>query len=391
MRYFVAALAVTTTLSVMAQDGHLDYEDTPRGRFQQCIRESQPNPHPNLGRITVNRTQILKRCEERVEVEFRQTFSLQELTGIVHPAGADVGANAKIVSFNFDWPSGINAIVETSNISSKSLNGVEVVAKTDSTIRLTTEPRRRGIAVRWHDSKSVAEILPKEQGTANIIIQKLIAQVVQLSPDFLVNSKGELTKIDNSRKVQEQADKLFLDAAATLQGHFKNGELSMLQRMVEDLSSPEQLQARASARWDLEVGQWHRMKLSEGALNRIATELTLTALGDFSVNGINDYVLEARVPCNIDDEVKKCVKLAVYSTLEPGELDHINEKLGEGMIATEVINDHDLSLVIEPDTLLPHRIEENILRKLAITRDVEGGEVELESDKRVTQYRYLAR
>ena len=376
------------TLCVMAQDR--DYEDTPRGQFQQCIRESQPNPHPNLGRITVNRTQILKSCKKRVENTFRQTFSLQELTGIFD-AGVEAAkalANANIVSFNFDWPSGINAIVETSNISRKSLDGIEVVVKTDSTIRLTTERRRRGIAVRWHDSKSEVEILPEEQGPANIVVQKLIAQVVELSPDVLVNSKGELTKVDKPKKVQEQADKLFLDAAATLRGHFKEDDLAMLRRMIADLSSPEQLRARASARWDLEVGQWHGMKFSEGTPIPIDTELTLTALGDFIVNGLNVYELEGRVACNTQDTDKKCVKMIVHSTLQPGALDHINAKLGEGVVATEVINVHDLSLVIEPETLLPHRIVETLLRKFVFAGKAEGLKPQLQSEKRVTQYCY---
>lgn len=387
----------------MAQDARRvdrKWDETARGQFQRCLRERQPE-NPILAGGTVNRSKVLADCRYIVEEFFQGSFTLRELMGpqpLADEANAprtnvevsQVSPGADTVSFKFAWPAGIDAIVETSKVRTKSLNGVEVVNRIDSKARLTTEPHGEGIAVRWHDSESVIETTPEDQGPG-ILVQKLIAQVLELSADVLVDTEGQVTDIDKTKKIQEQANKLFLDAAAVLQAYFKPDDLSMLQRMVADLSSPEQLQAAAFARWDLEVGQWHGMNFAAGASTRINTEITLAALGDFSIHATNDYMVKERVACNSDDKAKKCVHMVVHSALKPGQLDHINEKLGGRVTVTEVTNDHDLSLIIEPDTLLPHRIEENKISKLVFADEAKGSTVELESEKRVTHYRYLLR
>ncbi len=385
MRIIICVAAILINAVSMAQNTQV-WEETARGQFQKCFRESQPE-NPLLAGGTANRSKVIENCKNVVEDLFQEEFTLRQLTG-TQPLADE--AEAWTVSFKFAWPTGIDAIVNTSKISSKSLNGDEVINKIDSKARLSTEAHGEGIAVRRHDVESVVEITPEDQGPGTVI-NTLLAQVLELSPDVLADAEGQATNIDKTEKTQGQARKLFSGAAATLKSHFSTDELSMLQQMVDHWSSPEQLQDRAFARWRLEVGQWHGITLAAGAPTRVDTWITLASLGDFAIKSSNNYVLKERVACNNQETAKNCVHIVVESTLKPGELGHINEKLGRRATAQEVTNDHNLSIIMEPETLLLHRVEENKTSKIVFAGDGEGNTIELESEQRVAEYRYLQR
>lgn len=296
-----------------------------------------------------------------------------------------------VVALRFDWKPGTIARVEAS------LVRIRVMGPEADTVRMTSrytmrvEPHPEGRLIRYTDHQPS----PPPPGTraTTEALQQVTAGAV---PAYVVSGGGDFLRVDDLGRAKAQVDSL----VASLLGEGRDSVPAPLRPVLDNLTSAEVLTSRASQDWSLMAGAWMGGVLEGGRRyggegeepNPLEPGTTLRMRYTFGLRG--------RVPCRAGGVRNECVELEVLSEpdaatfqavmtrfmgrlgIPAAELARVEEVLKDARIQNSIV------LVMDPRTMLPHRLE-NLRRTRLVALGENGGVVPTtHSDLRVTEWTY---
>ena len=138
--------------------------------------------------------------------------------------------------------------------------------------------------------------------------------------------------------------------------------------------------------WEVLVGAWTGQKLSPDEARQKQLRGSVPLLGTAETLLDVEYMLEGRVPCTDEEKDRKCVALSYRTRIAPEDRAATVERIRravsskpEDPVPEDVHADAETLLVVEPDTLLPHRFTQR--ESLRVRMKFPDGRVQ-EADER---------
>jgi hypothetical protein len=306
------------------------------------------------------------------------------------PAAAQRADSA--VALRFDWKPGTTARVEASQVRVSVVGQKADTVRTTSRYTMRVEPHPEGRLIRFSDH----QFSPRPPGVRAMseALQQITSGAV---PAYVVSGGGDFLRVDDIRRARAQMDTL----VSTLVGEARDSVPAPLRPMLDSFTSAEVLTSRASQDWSLMVGAWIGGVLEAGRKYSGAGEEPNPLEPGTTIRMRYTFGLKGRVPCREGGVRNGCVALEVLSEPDPAtyqafmrrfvgrlglpaaELAEVEEQLKGAGIQNSIV------LVMDPRTMLPHRLE-NLRRARLVALGENGGVVPTtHTDLRVYAWTYV--
>jgi hypothetical protein len=212
-----------------------------------------------------------------------------------------------------------------------------------------------------------------------------------------VVARGNEPDLETTMKVNEA-----LVQVVAPDGSFRRAEgldqaLSALKTTPSETDQVRQALIRSTAfDWELRVGAWAGEKLAPDRAKRKRMKAYVPHLVAVETMLDVEYGLEARVPCNERETIRRCVELSYHATLAPEDrtttLERIRRITSSGpdkAVPEDVHADVEVVLVAEPDTLVPHQMTQR--ERLRLRLALPGGRVVETEDRSEDTYLFSDR
>lgn len=184
------------------------------------------------------------------------------------------------------------------------------------------------------------------------------------TPVIVLGPAGELKRLEGTEQALAE---MFKEAES--QG-ISAAQRDKLAKLVGDA-----LEQSARDRWEELVGKWNGLTLKQGKVVERQDRMTMPFFGN-SVPTRERLVLKERVPCAEGAAEKRCVRLVLDSSLDPAGTERAGVELVQRMKqfmtansgmpesaipemkVTKLQMDATFELIVEPDTLVPHRLRD---------------------------------
>jgi len=273
------------------------------------------------------------------------------------PAGGDPDAPLVL---GFVWPADLAARV--SHTRDKQRQSAGGTAQESSTIRyrLITERREEGLLVRYDDFSFEAA-----EGAAELAAEaRLIAELsAKMQPQYVIDREGAFVRIEGIEQLQTSLKELFDE----LLGDMPAQSRASVEQMMAPMLSEDYLTARASEEWNLLVGVWVGEAMVTGQTYTDNSRAAIPFLGGQELDMKVERRLARRLPCHAEDTERRCVELQMVSSPDSEQvkqmLDAMLSQLSKAqpgvpaqLAVREFEMENKISLITEPDRLLPHRL-----------------------------------
>lgn len=231
----------------------------------------------------------------------------------------------------------------------------------------------------------------------NNYLQNLMQKLMSNVPDYVVNAEGELIRIDNLPDYYARMEKALLEGLP--------GDPEEVQKkakpLINSLVSEETLSLSLQDEWNNHVGSWAGSSFATGVAYSYPAQYQSAALGEALFPMTITQRLLGRVPCDQNDKGKNCVKLeyksqvsgpafskAMHELVSHTVRNMMGDKSGEVDIAVDRAGFvKTVTLITEPDTLLPHELKTSKITTLVISEKGRSETTE-DTDEAVTRYVY---
>lgn len=282
-------------------------------------------------------------------------------------AAAEDEPTADSVTLDFRWPEGLTAQVEAS-VGRRDSDGADVSEiSIQGTYRLRTRKDARGLALVAEEPRVTnlnGRAVPLDAGPAADEIALTLQAVSLFPPTRIVNAEAEIVAVEGAQ-----------DAMSLLERPGAAGGDPAAQALLQELAA-EKLSAQASAAaaqefWLLSVYYWDDAELEIGAEYEL-DDAGEVEVGPGIVAGLSMQLsARERVPCRAGASEARCVRLEASVAIEPeahrrgleARMRQIAKRLGgEGIelppedVIRSVSGVKHVELIVEPATLLPHRV-----------------------------------
>ncbi len=224
------------------------------------------------------------------------------------------------------------------------------------------------------------KVTSSDQGEAkNNFMQDLMQQVTSETPDYVVSPDGEFIRVENLGAYYGRLEQAMLKAMP----EDDTGSQDRAKTLIRNLFPEEALMAALQDGWNRQVENWAGGSYVVGESYRYETQYQMPALGEAAFPMSVSQKLEGRVPCHEQDQARSCVRLVQTSQVSGAAFDQamqqylnrvIKDAAGDKskppMIAVdgvEVVK--TITLVTDPETLLPHEETESEIKTTRISVD----------------------
>lgn len=305
------------------------------------------------------------------------------------PAAAQRADSA--VTLRFDWKPGTTARVEASQVQVRVRGQEADTVRTTSRYTMRVEAHPQGRLIRYSDHQFSP--MPANTQALTEAFQQITAGVV---PAYVVSGGGDFLRVDDIGRAKAQLDTV----VSALLGERRDSVPAPLRPVLDQFTSAEVLTSRALQDWSLMAGSWIGGVLEPGRNyggegeepNPMEPGTTLRIRYTFRLKG--------RVPCREGGTRNDCVELEVLSEPDRAAVQaYVKRLMGRlGVAAAELaameeqLKDagirNSIVLVMDPRTMLPHRLE-NLRRVRLASLGENGGAIPTtNTDLRVYRWTY---
>ncbi|HEX6910460.1 MAG TPA: hypothetical protein VF142_08695 [Longimicrobium sp.] len=319
----------------------------------------------------------------------RIRIALAALALVAAPLAAQDEA-ADTVQLRFGWQPGMRAEVEMAQVRIRDTEARRDSVRMASSYRMQVAGHPEGLAVtyahvRWTD-------VPDDAGPEiRRLFDAMAASGSGGRARNIVTRGGEFVRVEGAEETAREVTA----ALEPLFAEVDEAGLANLRQMLSGMISPEALSAAAADEWNALVGAWVDADLEVGAVYALESSFQAPVFPGVEIPVSLQFQVEGWTPCTETDGdgEEPCVALVMISQPDAevvaGAVRGILEQAGlpveeAGDLFAPLAVETFVSLVAEPATLRPHRLE--------IQRVVTGSDEEdapMQTDTRVYTYRYV--
>lgn len=262
-----------------------------------------------------------------------------------------------IVSAAFGWPPGLWLRVRLERLEIHETAGSADTSRTIVTYRMHAADHPDGRLVSISDP-SVVAVAPR---TGSSGADRLLALAETVLPAFIVSERGELLRLEDPAAARGRVSARFGETIDALRARAPG-----LADLVERLTAPEALAAKATEQWNALVWTWADQEWTLGEPRELRLRETSPLFPGREIPFEYELVATGPVACEGDESEGECVGFRLQAAPAPAVLDELLEVFLEslGPEAREAAGGYAelsirnrVSLVTEPATLLPHELE----------------------------------
>jgi hypothetical protein len=307
-------------------------------------------------------------------------------------AAASAQETGEVVSLRFAWPAGIAAEVEQEWIRHSGPPAATVHVRSRSRMETVADPR--GIVVRQETVGEPEVVEPAADAGEGRLVAALAARLAAVRPSFVVSTEGEFVELVEVERLQTSVEALLQSAMERVEGATAD-VIALLRTLV----SVEALSAGAEQEWGMLVAAWIGAELEVGAFYEAEAEEPHPLVPSVTIPAAVEFAVAGRVPCTDAETAPRCVQLAMESETDPAALREAviavlrqaspdeAEAFARGLQGMSMTE--SLTVVAEPGTLLPHRMETvKVTRVAADDAGPTAGLARTQEDRRVVRFRY---
>lgn len=258
----------------------------------------------------------------------------------------------------------------------------------NGTSTVSTENHEKGLKIKYTDTKIKSQFL----GMGNVPFQKKLSKFLvglgEMDVQYVIGENGDLLDVVNFDEYQKHI-KDYLD------GFIKeipksSGRIRILS-MFNQLTSRQHLLGQFQKEWNKEVGQWIDAEMERGFVYEIVEEEEIPILPGTKVPFTYKYSYLGKIACVEGGAEKNCVELQMEAEADPKAMTKVMDKFLKEFEGKKSIPptkrmsvNTTLSLITEPDTLLPHR---SLFVKKIVTEGPDGN-VSVKTEKNEGLYTY---
>ena len=320
-----------------------------------------------------------------------QNLLLACLVTIFGSAAADSAAPPESVKLDFGWTPGTVAQVETTRQRTRVTGEKENSVSAGARYRMQVQSHEDGLLIAYTDFEPTAfEGADAAQArTADAFMQK----VANVSPSFVVSPAAELLRLENVKALRAEMEAAF----EPMLDEMKDAP-RQLKSLLRTALSEEVLTASAAQEWNAMVGAWAGAEFEPQAVYALEAEEPIPMLGGKTVPMRYEFSLLETVPCAGTDGAPECVVLQMVSSPDPeamkklleGFMQQMTSGTGSKLPAFERFDvTSTVVVVMEPATMLPHRLEIEKRVEGTVSAPGEGSQDVTQVDERISTFTYL--
>lgn len=293
---------------------------------------------------------------------------------------ATPGAAQSPVQLTFDWPVGRSAVVTTTTTSSAKLGDEPATTQPAITSRhvLTVQAHPEGRLV-------VADSLTSSEDAAED------GEVDMPLPTIVASLAGQFVRLERTERLQEVLDSLRTDFSTRIEKLPAAAQPDP--GLLDSLLTLETLAEGVRREWADQVGQWAGQSFLPGAVRETEAEEELPFPPGAAVKTTHAAHLVGREPCATAAAADSCVLLEVVVHPDPAGMSAAMDRffaamppeVADQMAVTELKVGIRKRYLVEPTTLLPHRIETETVVDVALAT-VEGDITTVRTTLEVKEY-----
>jgi hypothetical protein len=261
----------------------------------------------------------------------------------------------EIVSFEFGWKPGLRITVDS--IVSRQRSGQAALS---SAVRhtLLTEAAGKALRVRFVDFDII-----EAPGSTNVSPEELRAVVDLLAsgvPDMLVDRQGSITRVEDVERLQSTMRTLI---ERNVNPETKKKAGPAFAQLMQMLTLPALLEAKAGDAWNPIVGAWAGSTLEVGATYVQEQKMPLPVQPGTEIQMKSEFTVTGTEPCERQGKTRRCAVVQLRQVPEPKDMERIVGELLDKLVPTaQRKQDVRLTmnietrtrLLTEPDGLFPH-------------------------------------
>jgi len=304
---------------------------------------------------------------------------------------ADQPAATEVVRLTFAWPPGTAAQVETSRQRTRLTGEKENTFSANARYRMHVRSHEDGLLVAYSDFETPA--VAGDDADRKATIEAILQKVAAVAPSIVVSPEAELLRIENVKELREQMQSVFEPMLAEMRD-----APPQLTAMMRNALSEQSLTASAAQDWNALVGAWAGAEFEQGATYGLTADEPLPMIPGATVPMTYEFAYVEKVPCGPSAASPACVVLEMNSAPDPQAmkniLDEFMRKATRGSAAPQGLFESldvasTIVVVMEPATMLPHRLEIEKRVEGTVRAPGEGPQVVTQVDEQVTTFTYL--
>lgn len=299
------------------------------------------------------------------------------LFGLSIPALAE-----EAVTLRFDWPTHKQGVLTLELAQSRTRGGETARIEVRAEQRFQAEPHAKGLLIR----AQVTDIAVAGAVGGSEPLQEAIWRIASEWPAFIVESTGDLYDLADLDAERQAIRERFGAIEAKLPEE-RRAQVSRIARRAADADA---VWSRAAEAWNRDVGQWIGARFKKGGAYRLKALKPVAALNDSLLPALYVYDYGGHVPCR-EGGASLCAELHMTATLDEERLAPALAEIRElepGFAALKSVSlFQSVTVITEPDTLIPHRVRQTLSTTVILSEDGEDS-VQTDHEVRTLTYSY---
>ncbi len=296
---------------------------------------------------------------------------------------------AETVTLRFDWPAGLQAEVEFSEVRERVTGERRDRSETSGRYALVTRRVADGLLVRVGDLRTDTTSVEGER------VQAVVDRLSNALPDYVVDDSGSLVRVIGTEQLLATL-RATVDEAVSEQPEELREQIG---RALRAALNAQHLEASLRSHWSRDVGAWAGLTVEPGRRYEGDAQVPVPMLSGQAVTALVRYRMAGRIACPPPASERACVVLEMRTFVAGEQAASVIERLAASLSARsgraiEVRSlelDNRVRLTTEPDTLLPHAVEFERRTAIEIATDGRPAREMSQSETRRMAYLYRAR
>ncbi|ATB35502.1 hypothetical protein CYFUS_000915 [Cystobacter fuscus] len=258
--------------------------------------------------------------------------------------GTSVSAAEPASTLRFAWPKGLKARVEVHIQGEREAGDRTQRHDARATFTLSTQLQGEELQVKREDFSGWKGTLPARMGSPT---DRLVDRI----PLVRVSRQGEFLGIEGAAKAREAfASEVKLESLDTAN-----------RRVFGMVTTDEALRAVALDFWNMSAGAWPRLNLGPGKSRELRSPTAVPQLGGGKLDLVTTFRWVGPAACTPDEKEPRCVELVLKSNPDSEQAKKLLQQAltaqsGNGPVTESFESTQELRAVVEPATLVPHRL-----------------------------------
>lgn len=235
--------------------------------------------------------------------------------------------------------------------------GRKVSVKMNGTGKVSTKAHSKGLQVDYTDGKINTRIMGMGHSLYQKKLQEFLMKLGEIDSGYVIGSNGKILDVVNfgvfHKKIKGYFDSVFQDIPESPE---KNKAFKLAKRMT----SKDHLLTTFKREWHRDVEQWIGTRLTPKKRYQFEEIREVAQLNNAKVPFRVNFSYIGKTTCNVEELDERCVEIYIESVIDQESLEKVLEEFSKASddkslrIAAfrKIIS---LSIVTEPDTLLPHK------------------------------------